>query len=53
MAGPLIGGAVVESLALSLGSQVSAYSSMWLIMLVPAMGTLAIALFWCFRRAKG
>ncbi|MDE8702898.1 MFS transporter [Adlercreutzia equolifaciens] len=53
MAGPLIGGAVVESLALSLGSQVSAYSSMWLIMLVPAMGTLIIALFWCFRRAKG
>lgn len=53
MAGPLVGGAVVESLALSLGLQVSAYSSMWLIMLVPAMGTLVIALFWCFRRAKG
>lgn len=53
LVGPLAGGSVVESLAMTTGAQVTAYSSMWLIMLLPAMGTLFIALFWCFRRAKG
>ena len=48
--GPIVGGFVVESLTAGLGSQVAAYSAMWVVMLVPAAGTLAIALGWILRR---
>lgn len=53
LVGPLVGGSVVEGLTAATGATVTAYSTMWLVMLVPAAGTLAIALYWCFRRTKG
>lgn len=48
--GPVIGGFVVEAITPTLGSQVAAYSFMWILMLVPAAGTLLIALYWIRRR---
>lgn len=42
--GPLTGGAIVENLTPVLGSQPEAYSLMWVAMLVPAAGALAVIL---------
>lgn len=50
--GPIIGGAIAEFLASSSGSIASAYSEMYVIMLVPALGTLAIVMFWSFRQRR-
>ncbi|MCI9129226.1 MAG: MFS transporter [Eggerthellaceae bacterium] len=50
--GPLIGGVVIDSLSLTVGMQVEAYSLMWLVMLIPAVGTLAISAYWCVRPAS-
>lgn len=44
--GPVIGGTVVDALEPSVGGLVFAYSDMWLIMLLPALGTFAIAIHW-------
>ena len=44
--GPTLGGFVVESVAVSTGALAEAYSVMWLVMLVPAFGTLAISVHW-------
>ncbi len=50
--GPVVGGALVDLLAPSLGGQAAAFSQMWVAMLVPTIGTFAIALFWCFRKGR-
>lgn len=50
LAGPIIGGAVAEALAPAVGGITPAYGFMWLVMIVPALGTLAIALGWSMRR---
>lgn len=50
LAGPVIGGAVAEALAPAVGGITPAYGFMWLVMIVPALGTLAIALGWSIRR---
>lgn len=50
--GPVIGGTLVEQLTLS-GIELSgAYSEMWLIMLIPAAGTFAIAIYWQLKNRK-
>lgn len=50
--GPVIGGTLVEQLTLS-GIELSgAYSEMWLIMLIPAAGTFAIAIYWQLKSRK-
>lgn len=50
--GPVIGGAIVDKLV-SFPMEIStAYSDMWVIMLVPATGTLAIALYWIIKRMR-
>lgn len=50
--GPVVGGALVDLWAPSLGGQAAAFSQMWVAMLVPTIGTFAIALFWCFRKGR-
>ena len=50
LVGPVLGGAVVEALAPAIGGLAGAYSLMWLVMLIPACGTFAIALWWLARR---
>ena len=49
LVGPIIGGFVVDALMPATQSLAIAYADMWLIMLVPAAGTFAIALWWNFR----
>ena len=44
--GPVVGGAIVEALEMPAGSLAAAYSDMWLIVLIPAIGTLAISIYW-------
>ena len=48
--GPVVGGNVIEALVPILGGQIEAYSAMWIVMLVPAAGTLAIVLYWNFKK---
>ncbi|WP_251198596.1 MFS transporter [Anaerotardibacter muris] len=48
--GPIIGGFVVESLEPAMGSLSGAYSSMWLVMLIPAIGTLLISIYWLVKQ---
>ena len=48
--GPVTGGNVIEALVPVLGGQVAAYSAMWIVMLVPAAGSLAIVLYWNFKK---
>lgn len=48
--GPVLGGSIVEMMAPIVGSMTQAYSDMWIIMLVPALGTFAIALYWTVKR---
>ena len=48
--GPVIGGNVIEALVPVLGGEIAAYSAMWIVMLVPAAGTLAIVLYWNFKK---
>ena len=47
--GPVAGGAVAEALAPAAGGITGGYGLMWLVMIVPALGTLAIALGWSLR----
>ena len=47
--GPVLGGNIIEALVPLLGGEVAAYSAMWIIMLLPAAGTLAIVMYWNFR----
>ena len=47
--GPVAGGAVAEALAPAAGGSTGGYGLMWLVMIVPALGTLAIALGWSLR----
>ena len=49
MGGPALGGAVAEALAPAAGGITGGYGLMWLVMIVPALGTLAIALGWSLR----
>ena len=49
LAGPVLGGAVAEALAPAAGGITGGYGLMWLVMIVPALGTLAIALGWSLR----
>ena len=51
--GPVVGGAIVEALEIPAGSLSAAYSDMWLIVLIPAIGTLAISVFWQVKGRKG
>ena len=50
--GPVIGGTVVELMTPTVGGLTQAYSDMWLIMLIPALGTLAIAIYWTIRPGR-
>ncbi len=50
--GPIIGGAIVDRLTALPMDISAAYSDMWVIMLVPASGTLVIALYWIMKRAR-
>lgn len=47
--GPLVGGIVVDALASVTGTQAEAYAFMWLVMLIPATGTLIISIHWARR----
>lgn len=49
LVGPVAGGAVAEALAPAVGGITGGYGLMWLVMIVPALGTLAIALGWSLR----
>ena len=49
LVGPVAGGAVAEALAPAAGGITGGYGLMWLVMIVPALGTLAIALGWSLR----
>ena len=49
LVGPVTGGAVAEALAPAAGGITGGYGLMWLVMIVPALGTLAIALGWSLR----
>lgn len=44
--GPIAGGAIVDALTNSQLELSAAYSDMWLLMLVPAAGTLVTAIYW-------
>lgn len=47
--GPIIGGSAIDVLTATTGMQTEAYAIMWLLMLIPAAGTLAISIFWTVR----
>lgn len=48
--GPIIGGTIVEIIEPAVGGLAAAYSDMWLIMIIPALGTFAIAVFWALKK---
>lgn len=50
--GPLLGGFVVEALVPVVGAQVNAYACMWLVMLIPAVGTLLLSIRWARHARK-
>lgn len=50
--GPVIAGLVIEGLAPVTGGLVQAYADMWLVMLIPAFGTFAMAVHWVLRARK-
>lgn len=53
VAGPVIGGAVVEWFMEVTGNQAMAYSDMWLVMLIPIAGAFVIILSWNMRKRLG
>jgi MFS family permease len=48
--GPVVGGNAIELMMPILGSEIAAYSQMWIVMLIPAAGTLALVLYWNIKR---
>ena len=50
--GPVLGGNAIEAITPLLGSQLAAYSAMWIIMLIPAAGTLALVMYWNIKQKK-
>ena len=50
--GPIIGGNVVEAILPTVGGITQAYADMFLIMLIPSIGTFAIAVYWNFAKNK-
>ena len=44
--GPTLGGFVTESMIAVSGTLAGAYSTMWLVMMIPAAGTMAISVYW-------
>ena len=51
-AGPVLGGLVVEALEPTTGSLVEAYSSMYLVMIIPIAIALAVVVYWNIRKTK-
>jgi len=47
---PVLGGNAIEAITPLLGSQLAAYSMMWIIMLIPAAGTLALVIYWNIKQ---
>lgn len=52
LCGPVTGGATIEMLMPMLGSQMVAYSHMWLVMLLPAAGSFAIVAYWNVKQIR-
>jgi MFS family permease len=50
LCGPLFAGAVIETLEPMTGSLLAAYSSMWLVMLVPMALAFAIIVWWNVKK---
>ena len=51
LTGPVLGGNVIEALEPVLGGLLPAYSHMWIVMLAPAAASLALVLYWNFRKS--
>ncbi len=49
LVGPIIGGAAIDAMTAATGMPAEAYSTMWLIMLIPAAVTLGISIYWLRR----
>ena len=50
--GPVIGGNAIEAMMPILGSEIAAYSNMWLVMLIPAAGTFALVIYWNIKQKR-
>lgn len=51
--GPAIGGFAADTMFSITGNMAQAYSSMWLIMLIPAFGTLVMSIYWILKKPSG